>query len=378
MYRLPLAYSRSYLPCPKGLGSTVGGGRPAERQAGLHTRADRQSADQDPHGLGGVAQSRTTRSRTITYGSSLRCPGLSSSRASSAVSESNAPRCARPRNLFLIPWLTFVKARVATADINLATSANEIIFRPMPATDQPRGRDILVHLKRRHADRSPSVFRTSCTRSVTSSSTRSEQLQLRAGVTLTYEAHAIFPDTPQYTIMSYFASSSNGAVRSRRGDAEAHVARWRRYGFNIPADRDTVWLNSMRGATTIPQNIAPVIAICYAGGRDRSILRLERRSGSTSSQAPEHAAATTFSTSSIARCRMRRRRRRYAISSIARIMAQAAWATTANGFWQRPRAGGSRARFSCSPRRDSFDYLRLSDGTKWTADCFRFSRESTR
>ncbi len=96
------------------------------------------------------------------------------------------------------------------------------------------------------------------------------------GVTITYAANAeYFQDSLQYTIMSYFASSSTGAVRSgfaatplthdiaamqslyganlttRTGDTH--------YGFNSNADRP---------AFDFSLNASPVVAIWDAGGRD--------------------------------------------------------------------------------------------------------------
>ncbi len=96
------------------------------------------------------------------------------------------------------------------------------------------------------------------------------------GVTITYAANAeYFQDSLQYTIMSYFASSNTGAVRSgfaatplahdiaaiqylygqnmatRTGDTH--------YGFNSNADRP---------AFDFSLNASPVVAIWDAGGRD--------------------------------------------------------------------------------------------------------------
>ena len=95
-------------------------------------------------------------------------------------------------------------------------------------------------------------------------------------VTLTYEANAeYFQDSLQYSIMSYFASSSTGAVRtSFAATPMAHdiAAMQSLYGAN-PTTRtgDTVYgFNSNAGlpAYDFSQNTSPVIAIWDAGGRD--------------------------------------------------------------------------------------------------------------
>lgn len=96
------------------------------------------------------------------------------------------------------------------------------------------------------------------------------------GVTLTYEANAeYFQDSHQYTIMSYFASSSTGAVRSSFAATPlAHdiAALQHLYGANMTTRTgDTVYgfnSNAGRAAYDFTQNTAPVIAIWDAGGRD--------------------------------------------------------------------------------------------------------------
>jgi serralysin len=96
------------------------------------------------------------------------------------------------------------------------------------------------------------------------------------GVTLTYEANAsYFQDSLQYTIMSYFASSSTGAVRTAfAATPMAHdiAAIQDIYGANMTTRTgDTVYgFNSNAGlaAYDFSQNTAPVIAIWDAGGRD--------------------------------------------------------------------------------------------------------------
>jgi len=96
------------------------------------------------------------------------------------------------------------------------------------------------------------------------------------GVTLTYENDAeYFQDSLQYTIMSYFASSSTGAIRtSFAATPMAHdiAAIQSLYGVNMTTRTgDTVYGfngNAGRAAFDFTLNTAPVIAIWDAGGID--------------------------------------------------------------------------------------------------------------
>ena len=95
-------------------------------------------------------------------------------------------------------------------------------------------------------------------------------------VEITYEANAeYYQDSLQYTIMSYFASSSTGAVRnSFAATPMAHdiAAIQSLYGVNTTTRTgDTVYgfnSNSGRAAFDFTVNVNPVIAIWDAGGRD--------------------------------------------------------------------------------------------------------------
>jgi serralysin len=95
-------------------------------------------------------------------------------------------------------------------------------------------------------------------------------------VTPSYEANAeYYQDSLQYTIMSYFASSSTGAVRtSFAATPMAHdiAAIQSLYGVNMTARTgDTHYgfnSNAGRAAFDFSQNTAPVIAIWDAGGID--------------------------------------------------------------------------------------------------------------
>jgi serralysin len=96
------------------------------------------------------------------------------------------------------------------------------------------------------------------------------------GVDLTYDANAeYFQDSLQYTIMSYFPSSSTGAVRnSFAATPLAHdiAAIQSIYGANMTTRTgDTVYgfnANAGRDAFDFTLNTAPVVGIWDAGGRD--------------------------------------------------------------------------------------------------------------
>jgi len=96
------------------------------------------------------------------------------------------------------------------------------------------------------------------------------------GVTLTYDHDAeYYQDSLQYTIMSYFASSSTGAVRtSFAATPLAHdiAAIQSLYGPNMTTRTgDTVYgfhSDAGRDAYDFSLNTSPVIAIWDAGGRD--------------------------------------------------------------------------------------------------------------
>jgi hypothetical protein len=96
------------------------------------------------------------------------------------------------------------------------------------------------------------------------------------GVTLTYAQHAeYYQDSLEYTIMSYFASSSTGATRtSFAATPLAHdiAAIQSLYGVNMTTRTgDTIYgfnTNAGRAAFDFTQNTLPVIAIWDAGGVD--------------------------------------------------------------------------------------------------------------
>ncbi|MEA3045643.1 MAG: serralysin [Sphingomonadales bacterium] len=96
------------------------------------------------------------------------------------------------------------------------------------------------------------------------------------GVTLTYEANAeYYQDSLQYTIMSYFPSSSTGAVRSSFAATPlTHdiAAIQSIYGANMTTRTgDTVYgfhSTAGRDAFDFTLNVQPVVAIWDAGGRD--------------------------------------------------------------------------------------------------------------
>ena len=96
------------------------------------------------------------------------------------------------------------------------------------------------------------------------------------GVTLTYQANAeYYQDSYEYTIMSYFASSSTGAVRSGFAATPlAHdiAAMQSLYGVNLETRTgDTHYgfnSNADRPAYNFALNANPVVAIWDAGGHD--------------------------------------------------------------------------------------------------------------
>ena len=96
------------------------------------------------------------------------------------------------------------------------------------------------------------------------------------GVQLTYENNAeYYQDSFQYTVMSYFASSSTGAVRTGFAATPlAHdiAAMQSLYGVNLTTRTgDTVYgfnSNAGRPAFDFTLNTQPVVAIWDAGGRD--------------------------------------------------------------------------------------------------------------
>jgi serralysin len=96
------------------------------------------------------------------------------------------------------------------------------------------------------------------------------------GVTLTYDANAeYYQDSLQYTIMSYFASSSTGAVRTGFAAtplADDIAAMQSIYGPNMTTRTgDTTYgfnNNSGRAAFDFTLNHDPVVAIWDAGGHD--------------------------------------------------------------------------------------------------------------
>jgi len=114
------------------------------------------------------------------------------------------------------------------------------------------------------------------------------------GVTLTYSQNAeYYQDSLEYTIMSYFPSSSTGATRtSFAATPLAHdiAAMQSLYGANMTTRTgDTVYgfhSTADRAAFDFNQNTLPVVAIWDAGGRDTldfsgwsSNSRIDLRSG---------------------------------------------------------------------------------------------------
>jgi serralysin len=183
-----------------------------------------------------------------------------------------------------IAGVTFVEGTVATADINIgnidpdedfysayakypgfSASAGDIWFRSdVPANmeqlglAQPGFRTIMHEIGHALGLSHPGDYNAT------------------EGVELTYAEHAeYYQDSLEYTIMSYFASSSTGATRtSFAATPMAHdiAAMQSLYGANLGTRTgDTHYgfnANAGRAAFDFTQNTAPVIAIWDAGGRD--------------------------------------------------------------------------------------------------------------
>jgi serralysin len=223
---------------------------------------------------------------TITFGFFDLAGQVYSSERSQFAPLSEAQRDA-VRNAFSI-WgeyinVTFVEGSVANADINLGNlatqedyfsayasypgntlKAGDIWFNTNAETNQQIGlaqpgfRTILHEMGHALGMSHPGNYNAA------------------EGVTLTYEANAeYYQDSLQYTIMSYFASSSTGAVRSSFAATPlAHdiAAIQSLYGMNMNVRTgDTVYgfnSNAGRDAYDFTLNTNPVVAIWDAGGRD--------------------------------------------------------------------------------------------------------------
>jgi len=179
--------------------------------------------------------------------------------------------------------VAFVEGNVATADINLGNidSAEDYYSAYASHPDKTReGGDVWFRLNApttQEVGLAQAGFRT-IMHEIGHALGLSHPSNYNAapGVTLTYEANAqYFQDSLQYTIMSYFASSSTGAVRtSFAATPMAHdiAALQSLYGANMTTRTgDTVYgfnSNAGRPFFDFSQNTAPVIAIWDAGGRD--------------------------------------------------------------------------------------------------------------
>ena len=205
------------------------------------------------------------------------------------------------------------------------------------------------------------------------------------GVTLTYAANAeYYQDSLQYTIMSYFGSSNTGAVRtSFAATPLAHdiAALQHIYGANMTTRTgDTVYgfnSNAGRPAYDFTQNTSPVVAIWDGGGRDT----LDFSGWSSASRIDLEPGASSDGGGQTANVQI-------AFGALIENAVGGGWDDTIrgngannalqggggndslNGLFGTDRAeGGTGADiFVFSSINDSADYLRRSDGKKWTAD----------
>ena len=223
---------------------------------------------------------------TITFGFFDFAGQVYSSEKNEFQPLSQAERAA-VRNAFAI-WgeligVTFVEGAVANADINLGNLNTEddyySAYANMPDTS-PEGGDIWFNLNApSHSEigLAQAGFRT-ILHEIGHALGISHPGNYNAapGVTITYENNAeYYQDSYQYTIMSYFASSNTGAVRT--GFAATPLAHdiaaiQSIYGANMTTRTgDTVYgfnSNSGRAEFDFTLNANPVVAIWDAGGRD--------------------------------------------------------------------------------------------------------------
>jgi serralysin len=223
---------------------------------------------------------------TISYGFFDLVSQVYSSERNEFQPLSDAQRDA-VRNAFSI-WgelinVTFVERPVSTADINVGNlNSTEDYFSAYAnyPSQSREGGDVWINL---HAQSNQQIglsepgFRT-LLHEIGHALGISHPGNYNAapGVTLTYEANAeYYQDSLQYTIMSYFASSSTGAVRSSFAATPlAHdiAAIQSIYGANMTTRTgDTVYgfhSTAGRDAFDFTLNVQPVVAIWDAGGKD--------------------------------------------------------------------------------------------------------------
>ncbi|HST37356.1 MAG TPA: M10 family metallopeptidase [Allosphingosinicella sp.] len=288
--------------------------------------------------------------------------------------------------------ITFVEGNVATADINLGNiNTTETYFSAYASfPDKTRvGGDIWFNLNaatNQELGLAQPGFRTILHEMGHALGlSHPSNYNAAPGVTLTYDANAqYYQDSLQYTIMSYFASSSTGAIRSSfAATPMAHdvAALQSLYGANMTIRTgDTVYgFNSNAGRATydFTQNTAPVIAIWDAGGRDtldfsgwNSASRIDLEPGASSDGGGQTANVQIAYGALIENAIGGGGDDLISGNNANNGLQGGGGNDRLNGLFGTDRAeGGTGADiFVFTDVEDSPDYLRRSDGAKWTAD----------
>jgi serralysin len=332
---------------------------------------------------------------TISYAFFNNAAEVYSSEQSQFVPLSQAQRDA-VREAFAI-WgevlgVAFVEGNVATADINLGNinSAEDYYSAYASHPDTTRqGGDIWFRLgapTNQEVGLAEAGFRT-IMHEIGHALGLSHPSSYNAspGVTLTYEANAqYFQDSHQYTIMSYFSSNSTGAIRtSFAATPLAHdiAALQSRYGVDqATRTGDTVYgfnSNAGRDALDFTKNVAPVVAIWDAGGRDTldfsgwsSASRIDLQPGASSDGGGQTQNVQIAYGALIENARGGAGDDIIGGNGANNLLQGGAGNDRLSGLYGTDRSeGGTGADiFVFTSLGDSVDYRHRSDGKKWTSD----------